>query len=299
MARDRRADTSLNVRPNATACASLHRLCLALESGADRLKDIAEIGTLFGQLSISGEYAEIVRSYISSVADDPVVKMPAIGKRSVVLFRNSSFSLVLQGICKKSKHVDGFDPTILATVPENGMISVISGGENLTLQKYEFDKPIDISIFDIDVRLRKIEGCSSLNHGKIVEYDAGNVMNIDVNKGVSYILKLSETAVLPFQWVIDKQSLAPMFPCATLAAVTRMETLVDLSLAFADDRLPREQAIALMKSLLRHPLHSVRWKALQGLSELDDGSTAHALECMSKDPHPHIRAAAQACLAAD
>lgn len=108
--------------------------------------------------------------------------------------------------------------------------------------------------------------------------------------GATYIsVTIFDNRVEQFQWVFDCRTGAALFQTSCSNDGSRIETLLDLLGHMAGDRIPSETDVEAFEALSFHELHFVRWRAVQGLANLNAERALHRLAAMRSDAHPHIR----------
>ena len=107
----------------------------------------------------------------------------------------------------------------------------------------------------------------------------------------SCVLRIVQTAALPYVWQYDLETRLPLRAIAVELAHSRVEQAVRLVGELGDAR-----DADLVAELLRHPAHNVRWQAANSLVQLDLQRGLRELENLQDDAHPHVRAAARQSL---
>lgn len=269
-------------------------LTAALDSGTGRLNDIPDIETIFDKFARSREYVTFYKKALKQVADSPASTLSWNTGTAFTIFKNRNFLLAIQ-LLEDAPYNGAATPAppLLATNPGNGLQSVISPDANLTISRYILPPDTDLSTFDPEARLQLLSVDKIGAFDPCYRHHAGEVCKIE-REGIVCVLRLSEGSFTDFQWTFDSESLLPLFPNITLPSMGRFETAIDLVVEFSDDRIDTATSIDFLTEMLGHRLHFIRWKAIQGLGQLDGSLAMSALTRLLDDPHPHIRAAAAA-----
>jgi hypothetical protein len=269
---------------------NLRALSELLNREEDAIGRLEGVQDRFEAVVASGEHVEVLTDAIRELAREPLSLPASIGRGVLVLFRNENFSLYAQRI----KFVERAE-RVLTTTPASAFLAVGNDGAHMDIDRYCLPPGTDLSIFDPTARLTK-ECHYELRRGSpSFGYDQGEVIDMSP-VGDVLLVKLVENRAVPYQWIVDANTLEPQFVSATLPSLTRYETLIDLTLALEGGQIDAADAVSFFRFLLDHPLHFIRWKAVQGLGKLDKDAAAVALEHLCEDPHPHVQNAARKAL---
>ncbi|TCP65059.1 HEAT repeat domain-containing protein [Sphingomonas sp. PP-CE-1G-424] len=272
------------------------RLLGLLKSGVKSLDECPNIEPVFQSFVLSGEYKSYMIKVLQMIDSEPSARIDVLSSNSFIIFRNDHFLLSIQmagALPLNALPTDG--RRYIATAPENGLQAVISPSGSLHAARYRLPEGVDLSVFDPEVRPKLVDDQELDEKSPCYRYNAGEVFKLDFSSPI-YVLRLSETSTLDYQWTFDPSTLAPVFPSVTLPSVGRMETLMDVAVSLTGTVLPRENAIGILESLVDHPLHFIRWKAVQGLGALDPPLAIESLKRLTSDSHPHIRRSANSAL---
>lgn len=272
------------------------RLLGLLKSGVRSLSECPGIEQEFQSFVSSGEYKNHIVSVLKMIDSEPSARIDVLSSNSFIIFRNSHFLISMQTIgTAPLSALDSDSRRYIATAPENGIQAVISPSGSLRAARYKLPGDVDLSVFDPEIKLDLVDIEELDSMSPCYRYNAGEVFKLDCLSPIC-VLRLSEIPTLEYQWTFDPITLMPVFPSVTLPSVGRMETLMDVAVSLSETVLPRENAVKIFLSLIDHPLHFIRWKAVQGLGALDPPLAIKSLQHLSDDSHPHIRAAATSAL---
>jgi hypothetical protein len=270
----------------------LDALVSLLESGTQYLEDIDDIEQVFDGFVQSREWELGLTKALHEVADDPMARLDRLSGTSFNIFKNTRFLLSVSKLQITSFNGAAADTSsVMATSAENSLQTVISPDASIRVTRYRLSEQVDLSVFDPGAALDLVSEDTLRPFRRPYRYHAGDVYDVKIN-GEACVVRLKEVVPLDYQWTFDGQSLSPLFSSVTLPSLGRVETSIDLAVRFSGDRIHAETAACLLKEMLRHRLHFVRWKAVQGLGEIDPDAALIALQEMRDDPHPHVRAAA-------
>jgi len=279
----------------ATLTPATDSLKSVLRSGISSIGGDSRIESLFTEFVASKEYECHLLSILRMIYEEPSARVDVLSSNSFVIFRNDNFLLSMQMVGTEPITALGTRTKYIATAPESGLQAVISPTGSLRAWRYGLPSDVDLSIFDPSARPALIDVSDLTIESPVYRYNAGEVFKLE-SKSPICVLRLSELATLNYQWTFDPDTLRPVFPSVTLPSVGRMETLMDVAVSLSDVLMPKEDAVDILRSLVDHPLHFIRWKAAQGLGALDPLSALDALRTLTADRHPHIKKAAFAAL---
>jgi hypothetical protein len=107
------------------------------------------------------------------------------------------------------------------------------------------------------------------------------------------VLILEFGATDAFTWQYDRSTLAPRRGVPRDLSATRIVETLRLISVWGDASF-----MPLVEELFRHPSHAVRWAALQTAWKIAPERALRLTERAARDPHPDLRAVAQALAAA-
>lgn len=105
------------------------------------------------------------------------------------------------------------------------------------------------------------------------------------------IARLHRPAKGPLDWTFDRRSLSPIGASGNDLAESQLISLIRTAAVFSDSDVDQ------LRRALDHPSHSVRWAAMQAIGKLDAEAATALLPDLTRDPHPHVRRAAERTLA--
>ena len=180
-------------------------------------------------------------------------------------------------------------PTFLYSATSVGMVSPL-GTKPVAYDRYRLPDGWCNEIFDPSVRPRLVESAVA-KPGEIIQFHSGDIIDLKFD-GEACLAKFFSTDFDAVMWSFDRHSLEPLH-----AYSADMESTIYTYMAEALAEFGGQRAIPGLTCLSTHPVHYVRWKAIQMLGRVCQASTVSALEAASNDPHPHVRNAAQKSLA--
>lgn len=107
------------------------------------------------------------------------------------------------------------------------------------------------------------------------------------------VLRLVRKQLASVVWVYESISLQAMFSVAADLQASRMRTAITLLQQLSARLGADADTLTNLQQLSNHPLHYVRWAAIQTLFALDRTLGTQALALALHDAHPHVRNAAQ------
>lgn len=178
------------------------------------------------------------------------------------------------------------EPTTLASMVVIGIVAAPLGSRMLI---HALPDTADLAVFDPDICLLppRIVECGvepiCLALGDVGMFEADGPM-------LALFWQAADQS--PFQWVFGPDH-APRYSRSSSSASHRAAVVVSLITRFAGTRIPVGDATSALLSMTSHPLHFVRWRAVQGIGRLDPKTARDVLAKMRFDPHPHVAHAAR------
>lgn len=177
--------------------------------------------------------------------------------------------------------------TLLTAFSDDKVImSLCSGG--LKYACYTQTKPEPVELLEPDRVLQVVttEGKMDYLESKIVRRYRDVFSYTDTFDGTNIIALVATVKAEPgFDWEYDGQSLRPQRLVGDPSAARLEHTCRMLG------ELGNPESITVLKQLLHNPRHNVRWEAARSIMLLDTDEGISALNLLSDDPHPDIRAA--------
>ena len=238
----------------------------------------------------SEQFVTCVRDALEQMAsvEDSIVTTP---DGSIVLFRDANFTIVLSMERPPERFVDGFQPDTITSPIGAGLMCLVSEIENVEVTYYDLPAGLDFAVFDEDLQL-PCPTVQLLERYQAFYFHPRKPFEMNAH-GRSYVMAtLFENRSEDFQWVFDCKSGTTLFQVSCSTEASRTETLLLLLERLTGDRIPEATAIHAFAALSHHPHHFVRWRAVQGLGELNGDLALKRLREMTTDCHPHIREAA-------
>ncbi len=170
----------------------------------------------------------------------------------------------------------------------NDLLIGINGRGSVTIEYFESSVAENFDYFDKSARLKKVNE-TSLKHGSVIELKAGkNCINILENKNV-VILELATLQHHSIVWNYDPNTLKASHALSADISASRLNFAMEIFQKFNYTKA----ASNLYEISQKHSSHFVRWEALKKLLTLDLNRGIMALKQSVKDPHEHVRNAAQ------
>ncbi len=253
--------------------------------------------------TVRDEHATLLRAFVESKQLDNTItslitdlagsndNLEVTPDGSIVIYKNDYFALLVSIVHPAPDFVDGFNPDTIASPVTSGVVCFADVNPSTELHFYDLPADTDLTVFDEQQRLspRITKPCSRLT---TVAFSPWRLMEVSSRHGSYVTVKIIERATADFQWVFDCQTGIPLFQVTCSTESARIETLLDLMIRMAGEQVPLEAARDAFEALSHHRHHFIRWKAVQGLGEVDGVSALQRLKEMVLDPHPHIREAA-------
>jgi hypothetical protein len=141
--------------------------------------------------------------------------------------------------------------------------------------------------FDPARRLQKF-GQLSIGPNDHIKFRSGqDLFRIIRNEGPLIALILRSSQVLRFCWEYDAETLQPVEIMAGDLMASRMQFAAE-----ALGHLGNDESLAILRDLLEHEDHFLRWQAVQSAFGIDYSIAIELLQKCISDAHPHVRRAA-------
>lgn len=253
----------------------------------EKSEDLDLLKTWMSKFIQSDEIAQVIFHALSAVNEGVA---PAVGKAFAEKFElasNASYTLNLR-VSPPGPLLGGF-PT---TAERVRLAAVVGNTQGAALQLYRLPHGTRLDVYDSEADVIDVRINSDLSSPVLI-----NEGDIAILKGTQDMLILMAEAkkAVPTQWVFS-DDLKPLHIRASSSSRYRNLTVIDLLERFKDQKLENDKVIFALQSMTHHPLHFVRWRAVQGLAKVDKHAAHHALQRLKNDTHPHVANAAQKAL---
>ena len=264
------------------------------EDGHPVLKEIeaaVALGVEIGDPALAELMRRTVRDYVPVrlnvmlryIEENPAMEVAGVNPRAWVAYKGRHCSLVLSLVHEASRNLHWH--------PYDALIQRMNEGSS-EVRYYRLPHGAANEVVDLSARL---ESAGTRDFAK------GDVL---VKRAESDIVDLAGSADAPvvtaqlhlaskggLDWTFDRQSLAPIGATENDPAESHLVSLIRAAALFD------ETDLRLLRRALLHPSHNVRWAALQAIGKLDADTAAALLPELGRDPHPHVRRAAERTLA--
>jgi|GEM_PF-6021289 len=226
--------------------------------------------------------SEILIDYCNHVLEN--LKSGIIDRSPKTIYESKTFKISLV-------YVDLSEQKLLPTNVNEKYIAVISGEMDYSYRLYRLDGVEDSRILDKNKKLI-LEEENILRKNEILHIQPF-VHVLQHTSNFKGILLTAESKVFQdFVWYFNMENLAPVSYNFTDRHHKRLEGTVELLNAIGD-----KNSIAPLYKLSFHENHTIRWKSLQKLINLDYEKGIEVLKHMAaQDQHIEIRVAAQRTL---
>jgi len=175
----------------------------------------------------------------------------------------------------------------------NRFVQIEVSGVSFTCDHYAGPACIGGPLFDPSVVLA-LSSSERISSGRIVSKDLDDVIDLhDFTRSPAIFLRVAQAPERDFEWAFDRSSLRAHSYSTIRLAESNLCALFDLLGGYGD-----EDSIDLVAAFATHPLHFVRWKAVQTVGRLDRQHGMVLAHQALADEHPHVRGAARATLEA-
>lgn len=235
----------------------------------------------FEALLASAHVVRLLNAELQEILDNDVSDRLSWGAGQYIIESNRRYSLHL------ATHTRS--PTYLYSATSVGMVSPL-GTEPVPYDRYRLPEDWSNAVFDAEVRPKLVDSAVAYP-GEIIEFHRGDIIDLKFT-GDACLVKFFSTDFDAVMWSFDRATLTPLH-----AYSASMESTIYVYMADALAEFGGERAVPGLVHLAGHPVHYVRWKAIQMLGRTCYDAAVTALEKAVDDEHPHIRNAARRTLA--
>lgn len=235
----------------------------------------------FEALLASGELVGLLNGELQEMRDNECADRLSWEAGQYVIASNERYSLHL-ATHRRS-------PTYLYSATSVGMVSPL-GDDPVPYDRYRLPDGWRSDVFDPAARPVLVEHAVA-KPGEIIEFHSGDIIDLKFT-GDACLVKFFSTRFDALMWSFDRETLTPLH-----AYSASMESTIYTYMAEALAEFGGARAVSGLEHLTRHPVHYVRWKAIQMLGRVCRDSAVAALQRATDDAHPHVRNAARTTLA--
>lgn len=187
-------------------------------------------------------------------------------------------------------YVDSSKQKLLPTSENEKYISVLHGNSYYSYELFKLNGVNNPQVLDKSKKLELVkEGVLVKNEILHIEPFVHILQSKSNYKG--FLLVAESKVVQDYVWYFDMETLFPVSYNFTNKNHKRLEGTLELL-----NEIGNKNSIEPLYKLTFHENHTIRWKSLQKLINLDYEKGIEALKRMTEDPHLDIRVAAQKTL---
>lgn len=187
-------------------------------------------------------------------------------------------------------YVDTSRQKLLPTSENEKYISVLHGNSHYSYQLFKLDGVDDPRILDKSKKLELVEE-GVLEKNKVLHMEPFVHILQSKSNYKGFLLVAESKVVHDFVWYFDMETLFPVSYNFTDKNHKRLEGTLELL-----NEIGNKDSIEPLHKLTFHENHTIRWKSLQTLINLDYEKGIDVLKRMTEDTHADIRMAAQKTL---
>jgi hypothetical protein len=233
-----------------------------------------ELEELLLTIGSAQHVAGLVNRELKRAADDPELFDPRWMGSEITLHTGKSYVLAVSLL---DTH-----PRLPYTLTSDMALVAVGADSEIDIEHLALPEGVNLDVFDpsaVAVIARK----ERLAVGRTALLQAGQVVRFNA-KRLSVLLTVTTKAVFEQAWYFDPVTLAPTSAHSASVGTAIIQTLSDFLASYGD-----EDALPVIKSLLAHPAHFVRYSAARDLLRLSFNEGLDAFKTLSADPHPHVR----------
>jgi hypothetical protein len=237
---------------------------------------------LFKEIAAGKHYVSALNRLLAAQLDIAADNQIFTSGRFLALEQSGSMELILVRYPESMSHIYS---------SPNRFLQVEVSGVSCTCDRYAGPSRIGGSLFDSSVELALLSS-TRVAGGEVISKDLDEVIDFhNFTRVPALFLRVTQAPERDFEWAFDRSTLRARSYSTIRLAESNLCSLFDLLGAHGDAGI-----IDLVSEFAEHPLHFVRWKAVQTVARLDcDRGLALARLAVS-DEHPHVRRAAQVAL---
>ena len=233
----------------------------------------------FETLIKSNFTAEITRSLLQDMLDDPFSSDMRNQVNRTILLQKETYSLVLSW----NFSVELNDQS-LSTHGSHAMVSILSKTP-VSVDFYDFTEP-DMEVYEPGKKLNYSHN-TTLQPKEVLEIHGDRyIADIEPSPNLLLITFIMEPLWNQI-WSFDRQSLSSWSVSASSLGHTQLKMALEIFNLFGE-----ENAIEPVLKLCEHESHDVRWEAIRTLGMLRFDLAEERLKEAIFDKHPHIRQSA-------
>ena len=244
---------------------------------------IWECETIFNDLLNSGFAVHLVNQELGNMARDAGYVPPfGLSQSDLRLIQTPSFSLLL-------RIQEAYYPpsTYLYSGTSDSIVGVLNSntGNGVTFECFE--QPESNTMLERPKKL--VCGPNRFaDTGDTICFRAGkDVYQILPPGHLTLLLTLQSESRLSTFWEYDGSTLLPVRAIAASSSLSRLDFAARMLSEFGDP-----SSIPVLRGLLNHPEHFIRWAAIQAIARIDETEGLKVLDAAQNDQHPHVRRAA-------
>lgn len=236
----------------------------------------------------SGGVLEAVNSMLERSVETRDID-PSFDAKFVVLARNERFTVAVFRL-RASSESDA-PIAFVSSLSSHEMFLCLRGGP-ITVRRYREPDGIQPDVLVPSQKIQVVGDGERLMPMTLLAAQAErDLIEFVETKEESLLLRFFMPGISRFVRLYSRETLAPVKIVSASS--------VDSRIAFAAKvlgELGDPNSLTVLRSLAEHPVHFIRWAALEAVSRIDDATTSELLARFLDDPHPHIRNAAQRTL---
>lgn len=215
--------------------------------------------------------------------DNPDMEVAGVNLRTYVIFKGDHCSINLSLI-------DSMSPN-LHWHPYDAIFYRVNPGTS-RVHFYRLPDQLANEVVDVTARLDFVESRDFAQASVVTKRSAIDILDFEAAPEAPVViarLHLSSKGAL--DWSFDRETLSPIGATSNVPAESHLISLISAAALFP------ESDLGLLRQAVLHPSHNVRWAALQAIGKLDPDAAVALLPNLARDPHPHVRRAAERTLA--
>lgn len=261
-----------------------HPLLARLEQEVGRGAGIADEAVTELMLRIVHEYIpERLNVMLRYQHENPEMEVAGVNLRTYVVFKGDccSINLSLIDSMSRSLHWHPYDAIFYRMNPGTSPVHV-----------YRLPDQLENEVVDVKARLDFVETRDFAQTSLLTKRGDIDIIDFEASPEAPVVIaRLHLASKGPLDWTFDRKTLSPVGASGNDLAESNLISLISTAALFS------ESDVGLLRQAVVHPSHNVRWAALQAIGKLDSAAAVALLPDLARDPHPHVRRAAERTLA--
>jgi hypothetical protein len=215
--------------------------------------------------------------------EKPDMEVAGVSFTAYVVFRGDHCSINLSLIEAMSRNLHWH--------PHDALFYRVNPGTS-RVHHYRLPDRVANEVVDLEARLDFIESREFAQACLLAKHAESDILDFEASPDAPVVVaRLQLPSKGPLDWAFDRRTLSPIGATSNDPVESHLISLIRAAAFFP------ESDLGLLRRAVLHPSHNVRWAAVQAIGRLDSSAAVALLPDLVRDPHPHVRRAAERTLA--